>query len=452
MNDRTQQLENGNIRKLLFTFALPSIIATTATSLYNVIDRIFIGNDGGALALAGLGITLPVMNLATALGTLVGAGSSALVSIRIGEKKREEATRILCNAFLLNVIISLCFTATALFFLKPILLLFGADEQTLPYATQFLEIILWGNIFTHLLFGLNSIMRSSGYPFKAMLSVLITVVCNVILAPILIFGCKWGIRGAATATVISQFTGLCWVMAHFIHKKSYIHFERKAMRIYWPHTRDVFAIGLSPFFIHVCASLVTIIMNWRLKDYGGNMAIASYGIIAAIQSLVITMVLGMTHGMQPIVGYNYGAKNYSRALQTYWLTVRWATIICAISFAALQLFPQYISRAFTDESSVIRDTAHAMRICCSMMFIIGFQVVTSNFFQSINKAFISVVLSLLRQLLFLIPFIWFLPLMFNLNGAWWATPCADICSVIVTGIILWRFLRDSKWKNHFSQT
>lgn len=439
MDDRTWQLEHGNIGKLLFTFALPAIIATTATSCYNVIDRMFIGNGVGAIALAGLGLTLPIMNLATAFGTLVGAGSGALVSIRIGEKKRADATQILCNALLLNIVISILFTVVVLAFLNPILILFGADQETLPYAREFLQIILLGNIFTHILFGLNSIMRASGYPVKAMLSILITVVCNVILAPVFIFVLRWGIRGAATATVISQFIGMCWVLAHFIRKKSYIHFEKAGMHIDLKMVRDVFAIGLSPFCIHVCTSLVTIFMNWRLKEYGGNLAIASYGIIASIQSLVITMVLGMTHGMQPIVGFNFGAKHPERVRKTYWLTVVFATAACTLSFAAILVFPRSITSAFTNDAALIDETAHAMKLCSLMMCVTGFQVVTSNFFQSIGKAKVSIFLSLLRQLIFLIPSIIILPLFGQLNGVWMAIPAADLCAFIVTAIVLRRF-------------
>lgn len=446
MDKRTEELGNGNIGKLLFTYALPAIVATTASSLYNVIDRIFIGQGVGPIALAGLGLTLPIMNLATAFGTLVGAGSAALVSIRIGEGRRKDATQILCNALILNIIISLLFSVIVLSFLDPILLLFGADAETLPYAKSFLQIILLGNIFTHILFGLNSIMRASGYPVKAMFSVIITVVCNVILAPLFIFVLKWGIQGAATATVISQFIGMCWVLAHFISEKSYIHFEKTEMRLEWRLIGDVFAIGLSPFFIHICTSLVAVIMNWRLKEYGGNFAIAAFGIIGSIQSLVITAILGLTHGMQPIVGYNYGARKFDRAVRTFRLTVWCATVLCAVGFVAVMFFPEEITRAFTPDATVIAMTAPAMRLCCAMMLITGFQVVTSNFFQSIDKAKISIFLSLSRQIIFLIPFIAVLPLLFGLNGAWCAMPAADLMAAIVTAGILMRFFKKQGWK------
>lgn len=446
MNHTTEELGQGKIGRLLFTYALPAIIATTASSLYNVIDRIFIGQGVGPIALAGLGLTMPIMNLATAFGTLVGAGSAALVSIRIGEGRRENATQILCNALILNIIISLVFSVIALAFLDPILIIFGADAETLPYAKSFLQIILLGNIFTHILFGLNSIMRASGYPVKAMLSVIITVICNILLAPLFIFALHWGIRGAAVATVISQFVGMCWVLAHFLSKQSYIHFEKTGMHLEWRLIGDVFAIGLSPFFIHICTSIVAVIMNWRLKEYGGNLAIAAFGIIGSIQSLVITFILGLTHGMQPIVGFNYGAKKYERTIQTFRLTVYCATAACAVGFVSVMSVPGLITRAFTNDPTVIAITVPAMRICCAMMLITGFQVVTSNFFQSIDKAKISIFLSLSRQIIFLIPAIAALPLLFGLNGAWCAMPVADLLASGVTAIILWRFIREMGWR------
>ena len=440
----TTELETGNIRKLLWSFAIPAIIATAASSLYNVIDRMFIGQGVGAIALAGLGITLPVMNLATALGTLVGAGSGTLTSIKMGEKKLNDAQQILSNALILNIIISILFSVLALIFLDPILYLFGADEETIPYARDFIQIILIGNPITHIFFGLNSIMRASGYPTKAMVSVLMTVGCNLILAPLFLFVFHWGIRGAATATVISQFIGMIWVLAHFISKKNYIHFTKSAMRLDTSLIGSVFAIGLAPFVIHVCSSLVAILMNWRLIEYGGNLSVAAFGIVNSILALIITIVLGLAHGMQPIVGFNYGAKQMDRTMATYKLAVKWGSMVSIVGFAAVQLMPEYIARAFTDNQEVIRLTARAMRMCCGMVFIVGFQVVTSNFFQSIGKAKVSIFLALSRQIIFLIPFIILLPPVFGLDGAWWAMPCADLCAAIVTAMMLWIFLRRMK--------
>ncbi len=435
MTDRATQLEQSSIGRMLFVFALPAIIATSATSVYNIIDRIFIGHAVGELGLAGMTIALPVMNLATAFGTLVGAGAAALTSIRLGERENEKATLILGNALLLNIIISIAFTVIMLLFLDPILLMFGANEVTLPYARSFLQIILAGNLFTHILFGLNSIMRASGYPFKAMFSILITVACNLILAPIFIFAFEWGMRGAATATVISQFVGMCWVLAHFSQSKSRIHFQKQFIRIHLRTALAIFAIGLSPFIIHVCASLINVFINRQLDQYG-NFAIATYGIIAALQSLVVTMVLGLTHGMQPIVGFNYGARHNDRVMKTYRLTLLWATIICATFFLAIECFPQQIAHAFTDDTQMISAAVSALRISCAAMLVVGFQIVTSTFFQAINKAVVSIFLSLLRQLIFLLPFLWFLPRMLSINGVWWSMPAADFCAAAVTAVVM----------------
>ena len=435
MADRTTQLEQSNIGRMLFVFALPAIIATSATSVYNIIDRIFIGHAVGELGLAGMTIALPVMNLATAFGTLVGSGAAALTSIRLGERENEKATLILGNALLLNIIISIAFTIIMLLFLDPILLMFGANVHTLPYARAFLQIILAGNLFTHILFGLNSIMRASGYPFKAMFSILITVACNLILAPLFIFAFGWGMRGAATATVISQFVGMCWVLAHFSQSKSRIHFQKQHIRLNLRTAMSMFAIGLSPFIIHVCASLINVFINRQLEQYG-NFAIATYGIIAVLQSLVVTMVLGLTHGMQPIVGFNYGARHNDRVMKTYRLTLLWATIICATFFLAIECFPQQIVHAFTDDAQMINAAVSALRISCAAMLVVGFQIVTSTFFQAINKAAVSIFLSLLRQLIFLLPFLWWLPRLFAINGVWGAMPAADLCAAAVTAVVM----------------
>lgn len=436
MDSRTRELGEKPIRKLLPAYAIPAIVSTTATSLYNVIDRIFIGQGVGASALAGLGLTLPIMNLSTAFGILVGAGAAALASIRIGEKRKEDATKILCNALILSIAISIIFTCVTLSALDPILRLFGADAETLPYARSFLQIILGGNVITQLLFGLNSIMRATGYPVKSMLSILITVGCNLILAPLFIFVFHWGIRGAAWATILSQLAGMSWVVAHFISTRSLIHFEKAGMQVEWKLVGNIFAIGLSPFIIHICTCLVTLVMNWKLKEYGGNTAIATYGIIISIQSLIITIILGLSHGMQPIVGYNFGARQLQRTNRAYVLTIVIATTICTVCFAIVMSFPHTIAKFFTQDEAVVALIAKAIRLCCAALPIIGFQVVTSHFFQYINRAKVSVFLSLSRQIIFLLPFIAILPSFYGLDGAWYAIPAADVCATCVTAGIL----------------
>ena len=394
---------------------MPAIIATTATSFYNIIDRIFIGQGVGPLAISGLALTFPIMNLGTALGTLVGAGSSAIISIRMGEKRREEAIQTLGNAFVLNVIIGILFSVLALCFLDPLLYLFGASDATLPFARDFMRVILLGNVITHLFFGLNNIIRASGYPTKAMISLLLTIGINIILAPLFIFVFHWGIKGAATATVISQSAGLVWVVSHFLSRKPYVHFTKQCFRLSGRIIGSIFSIGVAPFLIHCCACLIAILMNRQLGTYGGDMAIGAFGIINSIISLLIMIMFGFTQGMQPIVGYNWGAKQHDRAIEAFRLTIYYATAVSVIGFIAAECFPGFIARWFTDSQELIDITTKGMRIYVICLSLVGFQVVTTNFFQSIGRAGISIFLSMTRQLLFLTPLLLLFPPLFGLD-------------------------------------
>ncbi len=439
MNENATHLGREKIEQLLFNYSLPAIIATTAGSLYNIIDRIFIGQGVGPLAISGLAITFPIMNLAIAFGTLVGAGASAIVSIRMGEKRNSDAVRTLGNATVLNLIIGVLFSVVALIFLDPILIWFGASNDTIGYAREFMEVILMGNVVSHLFFGLNNIMRASGYPTKAMISILLTVMVNVILAPIFIFWLNWGIRGAALATVISQIIGLIWVLAHFSNQESTIHFQPAAFKLKGRIVSNIFSIGLSPFFIHICAALVAVIMNWQLEKFGGDLAIGAFGIINSIAGLIVMVIFGFTQGMQPIVGYNYGAKQMPRVNLALKLTIAWTTGISVIGFLLALLIPGILAKAFTQDQTLISLTIPGMRWYMLAFPLVGFQIVTSNFFQSIGKAKIAIFLSLSRQLLFLIPFIIYLPTLYKLTGVWMAQPAADVIATLVTGIILFLF-------------
>lgn len=439
MDQRNEALEHGNVKQLLWQYALPAIIATTATSFYNIIDRIFIGQGVGPLAISGLALTFPIMNLGTALGTLVGAGSSAIISIRMGEKRREEAIQTLGNAFVLNMIIGILFSVLALCFLDPLLYLFGASDATLPYARDFMRVILLGNVITHLFFGLNNIIRASGYPTKAMVSLLLTIGINIILAPLFIFVFHWGIKGAATATVISQSAGLVWVVSHFLSRKPYVHFTKQCFRLSGRIIGSIFSIGVAPFLIHCCACLIAILMNRQLGTYGGDMAIGAFGIINSIISLLIMIMFGFTQGMQPIVGYNWGAKQHDRAIEAFRLTIYYATAVSVIGFIAAECFPGFIARWFTDSQELIDITTKGMRIYVICLSLVGFQVVTTNFFQSIGKAGISIFLSMTRQLLFLTPLLLLFPPLFGLDGVWFATPAADLIAALVTAGVLWYY-------------
>ena len=429
-------LEKNSVFSLLLKYSIPAVIGTTASSLYNIIDRIIISHGVGPLAISGLALTLPLMSLSVAFGTLVGVGSSAIISIRLGEKKKEEALNILGNALILNIIIGLLYTVFGLLFLDEILYLFGATENTISYARDFMQIILAANLITQVFFGLNDILRSSGYPQKAMFIMLMTVAINVILAPVFIFVFHWGIRGAALATVVAQLIGMIFVLIHFINPTHSVFFSKKCFKLNVHIIKDIFSIGMAPFILHISASLVAMFMNMQLGTYGGDMAIGAFGIINSVNMLFAMIVVGLNQGMQPIVGYNYGAKNYSSVIKTCKYGALVATVITTIGFLCTRYFPHLIAMAFTKDADLLSMSVIGLRITFVTYMIVGFQMVSSNFFQSIGKAKISIFLSLSRQVLFLIPALYFLPPFFQLKGVWYASPTSDIISFILTFIVV----------------
>jgi putative MATE family efflux protein len=430
------QLETETIFKLLLRYSIPAIIGTTAFSLYNIIDRIFIGQGVGALAISGLALTLPLMSLSMALGTLVGVGAASVTSIRLGEKKKHEAFTVLGNAFIFNIITGVLYGAIGLFFLDDILYAFGASKDTLPYAKEFMQIILFGNVVTHVYFGLNNIMRASGHPQKSMMTMLTTVAANLILAPTFIFVFHWGIRGAAIATVLSQIVGLIQVLSHFSKRQSIVHFTKHCFKLNWKIIASIFAIGLSPFLLHVCASMVAMFMNVSLGKYGGDMAIGAYGIINSVVVLFAMIVIGLNQGMQPIVGYNYGARNFKRVITTFKYTVVAATCVTSIGFLLAQFLSRQIALSFTNNVDLVNLAVVGLKVTLMSFPLVGFQIVTSNFFQAIGKPKISIFLSLSRQVVFLIPALFFLPRFYNLTGVWAATPTSDAIASLLTLIVL----------------
>ncbi|MCK9616743.1 MAG: MATE family efflux transporter [Lentimicrobiaceae bacterium] len=429
-------LGTEKIGRLLMKYSIPAIIATAASSLYNIIDRIFIGHGVGPMAISGLALTFPLMNLAAAFGSLIGVGAATMVSIRLGQRNREGATAFLCNAFILNIIISIVYAVVMFIFLDDVLYAFGASKVTLPYARNFMQIILAGNIFTHLYFGLNNIMRASGYPTKAMITTLLTVAVNLVLAPLFIFVFKWGIRGAATATVCAQMVGTAWVFIHFMSKSSYVHFAKGYFKLKMKVILDIFSIGMSNFLMLICATLVTIIMNISLAHYGGDYAIGAFGIINSIGGLFAMIVLGFNQGMQPIAGYNFGARQFDRVIRVFKATLIAGTSVTIFGFLLAEIIPHFLANAFTSDQQLIHLATVGMRISIVMFPIVGFQMVTTNFFQSIGKAKISIFLSLSRQVLFLIPALLLLPHFFGLNGVWAALPSADFSSSLITLMVL----------------
>ena len=441
-------LGTERIRKLLVQYAVPAIIAMTAASLYNMVDSIFIGQGVGSLAISGLAITFPLMNLAAAFGSLVGVGASTLISMRLGQRDYETARRVLGNVVVLNLLIGIAFGAMALLLLDPILRFFGASEATLPYAREYMEIILWGNVITHMYFGLNAVLRASGHPRKSMYATINTVAINAVLDPLFIYGFGWGIRGAAIATVLAQVISLLWQFRILSDKRELLHFRRGIYRLQGKIVGNIIAIGLSPFLMNVAACFIVILINKGFKEYGGDLAIGAYGIVNRVAFLFVMIVMGLNQGMQPIAGYNFGAQQYDRVLRVLRLTIVGATCVTTLGFLIGECAPRVVVSLFTTDEELIRLAAEGMRIVFVVFPIIGFQMVSTNFFQSIGMAGKAILLSLSRQLLFLLPALLLLPPLFAHStswsgtwGVWCAMPLSDLLASVVTFVLLTHQLR-----------
>lgn len=435
------ELENKKISKLLWQYALPAIVGTMVNALYNIIDRIYIGHgpDLGDHAIGGLGIVLPVMNLTAAVGMLVGAGAASRISICLGRGDKETAEKIIGNSFLMTIILMGTLVTCLFMFLDPILMRIGATEETFPYAKEFLLYYLPGNIFLTLCFNFNSMMRASGYPQKAMYTMLIGVVANIIIAPIFIFVLKWGIKGAAIATIISMFIGLCFVMYHFMNQNSMLRLRKKYIALNPKIVWAVASIGMSPFFIQVAASVVVFFINNKLKTYGGNIAIEAYAIANTLVMIIIMVMVGLTQGMQPIVGYNYGAKRIARVKETLFYTIKVGIAIGCVGMLIGLLLPGVIVQPFNPSPPLAAETTKALHIVTLMLPLVGYQIVVTNFFQCIGMAGKSIFLSLTRQFLFLLPALFILPSLFGVNGVWYSLPTADFLATMLTAILfIWQ--------------
>ena len=435
------ELGTEKIGRLLKQYALPAIIAQTASSLYNMVDSIFIGQGVGPLAISGLAVTFPLMNLSTAFGTLVGAGAATMLSVLLGQKNYKAANKVLGNVVSLNVILGLIFMAVALIFIDPILYFFGASENTLPYAKEYIQIILYGNIVTHLYFGLNAAMRSSGNPKKAMALTIFTVVFNTILDPIFIFVFDMGIAGAAWATVIAQTAAMIVVLKHFSDKSRAFHFEKGIFKLDPRVAKDSLVIGMGPFLMNAAACLVTLFINQQLRDYSGDLGIGSYGICNRFIFMFIMICMGLNQGMQPIAGYNYGAKQYSRVKEVFWMTAKLGTIVTTLCFCIGMFIPRLAAGIFTHDEALLNMSAEGLRILTIGFPIVGFQMIGTNFFQCLGMVKKSIILSLSRQLLFLLPLLYCLPLWMGANGVWMSFPISDVLSAILTAILLRRLFK-----------
>jgi putative MATE family efflux protein len=408
----------------------------TAASLYNITDSIFIGHGVGHLALSGLAITFPLMNLGAAFGTLVGVGASTLLSIRMGQKDYDTANNILGNVFVLNLIMGIGFSILTMLFLKPVLYFFGASSETYSYAYDFMLIILSGNVVTHMYFGLNAMLRSAGSPQKAMLATIYTVLINLILNPLFIFGFHWGIRGSAFATIISQILVLVWQIHLFNDKTFFIHWKKGIYKLRKRIVSDSLSIGLAPFLMNAAACLIVILINRQLLTYGDDLAVGAYGIVNRVAFLFIMIVIGLNQGMQPIAGYNYGAGLYPRVLAVLKKSIFYATLIMTAGTVIVELFPHAVASIFTTESGLIDLSVHGLRWIFACYPLVGFQMVSSAFFQSIGKSNKSIILSTTRQILFLIPILLILPNYWKITGVWASMTISDFLSVILTIVLL----------------
>ena len=438
------ELGTEKIGKLLKQYALPAIIAQTAASLYNMVDSIFIGQGVGPLAISGLAVTFPLMNLSTAFGTLVGAGAATMLSVLLGQKNYKAANKVLGNVVTLNTIIGLVFMAISLIFIDPILYFFGASENTLPYAKEYITIILIGNVITHLYFGLNAAMRSSGNPKKAMGLTLFTVIFNTILDPIFIFWMDLGIAGAAWATVISQTIAMLVVIAHFNNKERPFHFEKGIFRLDMRVAKDSLAIGMGPFLMNAAACLVTLFINQQLRKYSGDLGIGAYGICNRFIFMFMMICMGLNQGMQPIAGYNYGARQYSGVREVFWKTARLAMVVTTVCFIFGMFLPKVAVGIFTRDTELLELSAKAMRIMTVIFPIVGFQMIATNFFQSLGMVNKSVILSLSRQILFLLPLLYLLPLQMGADGVWVSFPISDLMATLLTVFMLGRLFKKFK--------
>ncbi len=443
----TLALGTKPVGQLLWQYALPAIVAMSASSLYNIIDRAMIGQIVGPEAIAGLGITFPFMNLSAAFGAAVGVGSSASISVKLGQKDYATAQNLLGNTLTLNLIIGFSFMVICMLFLDPILYFFGASEVTLPYAREFMTVILLGNVMTHMYFGMNAVLRAAGKPKHAMYSVLFTVAMNIVLVLTFVWWFRWGIRGAALATVTSQTIAMCWQLWLFSNKNEILHLKRGIYRLKKQLVSNIIAIGISPFLMNVTSCVIVIFMNNQFVRYGGDMAVGAYSIANSVVMMFFMFVMGVCQGMQPIVGYNYGAEKYDRMLRCLFLAIGCATAILLVGWVLSMLFSHQIARIFTTDETLIELSARGIKLDMLVFFVVGSQATITHFFQSIGKVKVSIFLSLSRQLFLLLPMAYVFPLLWDLDGVWYSMPASDFLSFAMTIPMLMWYMKKFKAVN-----
>ena len=445
-NEVTWRLEHEKIGRLLVHYAIPAVIGTMVNALYNIVDRIFIGQGVGPLAMAGLTLTFPILLFLQAFGMLVGAGAATRVSIHLGRKANDMAEKVLGNAFTLTFIITLVTVLPCMIWMEDLLFAFGGSEQTIPYAKDYLNIVVPGTILTSLSFGFNAVMRASGYPKKAMYTMLIGAVTNVILDPVFIFWLDMGIQGAAIATIVSMLLCTLFVMTHFVRKDSILRFHKGIFKLEKHVVWNILTIGVSPFAMQLAGSVVVVIQNYALKQYGGDLALGANGIITSVGMLQVMLIIGIAQGMQPIVGFNFGAKQYGRVQETLRLVIIISTVIMGIGCFCSVAFPELLARAFTNDPALLEVTANGLRICLLVFVVVGSQIAISQFFQSIGIAWKAMFLSLSRQMLFLIPAMLLFSRFWGLDGVWYAAPFSDFVAAVTAWLFLWYHVKSMKGK------
>ena len=437
--EATLALGTQPVGRLLWQYALPGVIAMTASSLYNMVDSIFIGHGVGSMALAALGISFPLMNIGAAFGAAVGIGGSTLMSLRLGQRQYDKANNVLGNMVALNIITGLLVGIVSIIFLDPILTFFGASEQTLPHAHDYMFILLVGNVITHLYLGLNAALRSASKPKAAMIATIVTVVLNTILDPIFIWPLHMGIKGAAIATILAQVIVLFWQLWQFSRQKELLHLEWRFLKPARAIVKDIVSIGISPFSMQLTGCVVAIFMNNALMTYGGDLAVGAYSIANRLGFIFFMVIMGICQGFQPIAGYNYGARNMDRVKRVLRLTITASVIAMTVGWVIGELLPGPCTRLFSDDQDLIAISIRGIRINMLVFPVIGYQAVVTNFFQTIGKVRISIFMSLSRQLLFLLPMLLLFSSLWGLDGVWASLPASDFAAFLVAVIIMQRF-------------
>jgi putative MATE family efflux protein len=450
--DHSKQLGEEKITRLLIKFSVPAVVGMLVNALYNIVDRIFVGRGVGDLAIAGITISFPVILITMAFAMLIGMGATSLISLRLGEQKKKEAELVMGNALVLLILVTSTLSVWGLLFLYPLLEFLGASGDVLPYAADYLSIILIGTIIMGIGLGMNNFIRAEGNPKIAMYTMLIGAIINIVLDPLFIFGFNMGIRGAALATIIAQSISAVWVLHYFLAGDSLLKIRRENLRIKSSVVRNIIAIGFPMFALQVTNSVQQTILNKSLSIYGGDIAVAAMGILFSLGTLIIMPIVGINQGVQPIIGYNYGARQFYRVKEAVKLSVLIATVTLSLGFVVTRLFPGHLIGMFNSNPQLVKVGTQALIVFFLFLPVIGIQIITSGYFQAVGKPIRAAFLSLSRQILLFIPALLIFPVFWGLNGIWWAAPFSDLGSSLIAGLCLFFELRRLEIQQKESRT